>query len=104
MKKFKKNAEEKVPDLEVVDAEFEEVNEEEVEEQKKGFKIPKPVLIAGGVAAGLLAIFGISKIGGNSDPDLWTDLDDSDDTEDSDDDVESESTEDSDASADEAEK
>lgn len=72
MKKFKKNPVEEVQTPEVVDAEFEEVNEEETE--KKGFKIPKPVLIAGGVAAGLLAIFGISKIGGGSDVDLY-DLD-----------------------------
>lgn len=102
MKKFKKNIEEEVQTPEVVDAEFEEVNEEDVEE-KKGFKIPKPVLIAGGVAAGLLAMFGISKISKGSDPDLWNETDFSVD-EDSDNDEETESSESSDASADEAEK
>lgn len=103
MKKFKKNIEEEVQTPEVVDAEFEEVNEEETEE-KKGFKIPKPVLIAGGVAAGLLAIFGISKIGGGKDAEVLDDFGLLDDDENEDGDLVSDPAEDSDASTAESEK
>lgn len=63
MKKFWKK--EETTDLELVEKD-EESTEEEVTE-KKGFHIPKTALVAGGVGLGLLALFGMSKIGSGSD-------------------------------------
>lgn len=97
MLKFTKK--EEIAPEEIIEVE-ETTEKEEVVPEKKGFHIPKTLLIAGSVGVGLLAMFGISKMRGASDMESF-DLDDADSDEESSESDESEETSDPEATSEE---